>query len=105
MTLKQRNMVRVYLGVKDDDVMSDDDIDVFIEQAEDEDESGGDDISIALLACSIIAQTTMWQNITKQVDGLTIDTSDVFIKLLKDRLYRKGQMDMIISDDDYVESI
>ena len=102
MTLKQRNLVRVYMGIKDSNIMSDDDVDLFVEQAKDEDESGGDDYCIALLACSIIAQSNMWQNITRQVDGLTIDTSDTFKKLLEDRLHRLGLMDLVVSDDDYV---
>jgi len=101
MTLKQRNLVRVYMGLKDSNVMSDDDVDIFIDQAVSEDESNGDDYCIALLACSLIAQSNMWQNITRQVDGLTIDTSDTFKKLLEDRLYRLGKMNLMVSDEDY----
>jgi len=105
MTLKQRNIVRVYLGVNDDDVMSDDDLDIFIEQASNEDESAGDDYCISLLACSLVAQSTLWQNIKRQVDGLTIDTSDTFEKMLSDRLYRKGLSDLVVSDSTYVVTV
>jgi hypothetical protein len=101
MTLRQRNLVRVYLGIKDNDIITDDDIDVYLDQAAAQDWSIGDDYCIALMACSLITQSNMWQAVKSEESGLTIDTSDTFKRMLEDRLTFLGKNDMMISQETY----
>jgi hypothetical protein len=106
MTLKQRNLARVYLGLKDKSILTDDDLDLFIDLASTEDKSDGDDGCVALLACSKFAQSAKWHEVTRLAEGTTMKTSDTFEKLYWDRMKNLGKVGtsntgVLVSQADY----
>ena len=100
---KERNMVRVLLGRKDTNIIPDDDIDVFIDAATDEDRSDGDAMCVALLAASKIAQSNLWKTVTSNADGTNIATADTFKDQLESRLVRLDRARMQINNAVYDE--
>jgi hypothetical protein len=101
-TLTQRRYTRTLLGINDDELITDPDLDFYIDLAIDEDKSGGDNYAISMLAASKLVQSVMWQDVTRNVDGTQLKTADTFKKMLSDRMCSLNQNNrLLISDTEY----
>jgi len=100
MTLEQRDLVRQFTRLSTT-VLSNDDISIYLDMAEDEDKSDGDSYCIAYLACSMIAQNAKWCEVIRLSDGTTTTTADTFINRYKQRLKNIDKAGVTISDTVY----
>jgi len=93
----QISTVRDLLNVRRKELLSDNTIDTYLCMAQQRDKTG-DDNAIALLACSILTRSAMWNRISRTADGVQIQSSDEFRKEYFDHIRRLGYQKARISN-------